>query len=89
MTEESLNNTTVISENISNEIIKIKEQPGNDILIFGSPAVSQSLMQLDLIDSYWIFINPVIFGQGIPLFAALTNKSKGTLLHLSQLTNRR
>jgi len=87
MKEESLNNTTIISENISNEIIKIKEQGGKNILIFGSPAVSQSLMQLDLIDSYWIFVNPVIFGEGIPLFAGLTNKLKLKLLTTKQFSN--
>jgi dihydrofolate reductase len=87
MAEETLNNRTVISGNISNEIIEIKEQTGKNILIFGSPAVSQLLMQLDLIDSYWIFINPVIFGKGIPLFAELINKSKLKLLDTKQFSN--
>jgi dihydrofolate reductase len=44
-------------------------------------------MQLDLIDSYWIFVNPVIFGQGIPLFAGLTKKSKLKLLTTKQFSN--
>ena len=87
MTQESLNNTIIISENISNEVIKIKEQAGKNILIFGSPAISQSLMQLDLIDSYWIFVNPIIFGLGIPLFAGLTNKSKLKLQATKQFSN--
>lgn len=65
----SLDNTTVISENIPNAVLKIKHQPGKDILLFGSPTVAQLLMQHHLIDSYWIFVNPVIFGNGIPLFA--------------------
>jgi dihydrofolate reductase len=39
MTEGGLNNTTFISGNISNEITKIKEQKGKNILIFGSPSV--------------------------------------------------
>src|SRR3979490_1010853 len=76
MTGESLNNTTIISSNIPNEIIKIKEQAGEDILIFGSPTISQLLMKLDLIDSYWIFVNPIIFGQGIPLFADKMDRIK-------------
>jgi dihydrofolate reductase len=53
----------------------------------GSPAASQSLMQLDLIDSYWIFVNPIIFGRGIPLFAGTTNKSKLRLLTTKQFAN--
>jgi dihydrofolate reductase len=87
MTGENLNNTTIISRDILNEIIKIKEQTGKNILIFGSPTTSQSLMQLDLIDSYWIFVNPIIFGEGIPLFAGLTNKSKLKLLTTKQFSN--
>ena len=87
MTEKSLNNTTVISGNISNEIIKIKEQTGEGILIFGSPAVSQLLMKHDLIDSYWIFVNPIIFGEGIPLFSDMKNKIKLKLLTTKQFPN--
>jgi dihydrofolate reductase len=87
MTNENLHNTVIINENILNEIIKIKNQPGKDILIFGSPAVTQLLMQLDLIDSYWIFVNPVIFGKGIPLFAGLANKRKLKLLATKQFSN--
>lgn len=87
MTQERLKNTTIISGNISNEILKIKEQKGKNILIFGSPSVSQALIKLDLIDIYWIFVNPVIFGQGIPLFAGLENKSKLKFLSSTQFAN--
>jgi dihydrofolate reductase len=68
--------TTVIGENLRAELLTIREQPGKDILLFGSPAASQSLMRLDLIDSYWIFINPVIFGSGIPFFADVNQQMK-------------
>jgi len=44
-------------------------------------------MKHDLIDYYWIFINPIIFGQGIPLFAGQTNKLKLKLLVTKQLPN--
>ena len=87
MTKKGLNNTTIISGNISNEIIKIKEQPGKNVLIFGSPAVSQILMKDDLIDSYWIFVNPIIFGKGIPLFEDMEDKIKLKLLTTKQFPN--
>jgi dihydrofolate reductase len=79
MKNENRNNTTILSENILGEIKKIKEQAGRNILIFGSPSVSQLLMQHSLIDDYWIFVNPVVFGKGIPLFTEL-NKAKFKLL---------
>jgi len=85
--EVSSSNTIVISKNIADEIIKMKEETGKNILIFGSPSISQLCMQLDLIDSYWIFVNPVIFGKGIPLFAELTNKLKLKLLTTKQFAN--
>jgi dihydrofolate reductase len=82
-----LNNTYVISDEVSNKVTKIKEQPGRDILIFGSAAVSQILIQAGLLDSYWIFINPVIFGKGIPLFANLNDRIKLKLIYTKQFSN--
>jgi dihydrofolate reductase len=87
MKSQNLNNTIIISDHIANELIKIKDQPGKDILIFGSPAVSQLLMQHDLIDSYWIFVNPIIVGKGIPLFTEMSNKIKLKLVATKQFSN--
>jgi dihydrofolate reductase len=82
-----LHHTTILRGNISNEIIKLREQAGKNILIFGSPSVFQSLLQSDLVDHYWIFVNPVIFGQGIPLFTGPTKKVKLKLLFAKQFSN--
>jgi dihydrofolate reductase len=62
-------NTTMISDHLSVRINEIKQQAGNDILLFGSPTATHSLIQLDLIDGYWLFVNPIILGRGISLFA--------------------
>lgn len=67
-----LQNTQVISDNLIENITRLKQQPGKNILIFGSPRASHSLLQLGLIDEYWIFVNPVLIGQGIPLFKNVT-----------------
>jgi dihydrofolate reductase len=71
-----LPNTKIISENISSEIIQLKQAPGQDILIFGSPSASHSLMAESLIDDYWLFINPVLLGEGMPLFKGVKNKTQ-------------
>lgn len=79
----NLNNTTVVSEDVPDEINRIKSQTGSDdseILVFGSPTATHSLIQQDLIDGYWIFVNPVILGQGIPLFNGVKEKTKLKLL---------
>ena len=62
------NNTRLIKENIAQEIVKLKHRPGKNIMIFGSPRLTHSFMQWDLIDEYRININPVILGGGIPMF---------------------
>ncbi len=73
---ENRKNTIIVRGDIVNEVTKIKNQSGKNILIFGSPNVTQELMRLDLIDACWIFVNPVFFGKGIPLFTELKNKRK-------------
>ena len=87
MTAENLNNTIIIKDDVPNKVNEIKNQPGKDILIFGSPATSQLLMQHGLIDSYWVFINPAIFGKGILLFASLLYNIKLKLLAAKQFSN--
>jgi len=79
-----LPNTTIISENISEKINEIKHTEGADILLFGSPTATHSLIQLGLIDGYWLFLNPIIFGQGIPLFTNIKDKIKLKLLNTHQ-----
>lgn len=80
MKETELSNTTVISDNLADRINEIKQKPGEDILLFGSPTATHSLIQLNLIDGYWLFVNPIILGQGIPLFVDIKGKIKLKLL---------
>ncbi|TCC98017.1 dihydrofolate reductase family protein [Pedobacter psychroterrae] len=68
MNEKGLDNTTIISGQLADNINEIKNQDGKNILIFGSPRASHSLLGQGLIDEFWLFVNPVLLGQGIPLF---------------------
>ena len=86
MKEEGLTNTTIISNNLSDSITEIKQQPGADILLFGSPTATHTLIQVNLIDGYWLFVNPIILGRGIPLFAGVKDKTKLNLLSTRQFT---
>lgn len=58
----------VIGQDLVKEIGEIKNGNGKEILIFGSPSAGHSLAQLGLIDEYWLFVNPVLLGKGIPMF---------------------
>ncbi|MEO7043657.1 MAG: dihydrofolate reductase family protein, partial [Ferruginibacter sp.] len=82
----NLPNTTIISDNLSERINEIKQQEGSEILLFGSPTATHSLMQLNLIDGYWLFVNPIILGEGIPLFADIKEKIKLKLLSTQAFT---
>src|SRR5260221_1313175 len=72
-------NTIIIADNVTHEINKLKPVSGKDILIFGSPTASHTLMAENLIDDYWLFINPVLLGQGIPLFKGIKEITSLTL----------
>ncbi|MES2592570.1 MAG: dihydrofolate reductase family protein [Bacteroidota bacterium] len=90
MKGKDLPNTTIISDNLSDRINEIKQSSkgGNkDILLFGSPTATHSLIQLNLIDGYWLFVNPIILGQGIPLFTDIKDKIKLKLLTTQQFTS--
>jgi dihydrofolate reductase len=87
MNDKGLANTTIISENLAKKINEIKQQPGNEILLFGSPTATHSLMQLNLIDGYWLFVNPIILGRGIPLFADIKDKIRLKLVTTRQFTS--
>lgn len=87
MKDLSLTNTTIISDSLSDRINKIKNQSGPDILLFGSPTATHSLIQLNLIDGYWLFVNPIILGRGIPLFTDIKDQIKLKLLTTHQFTS--
>jgi dihydrofolate reductase len=77
----------VIGKGFTEEIKKIKHSPGKDILLFGSPSVFQALEKINAIDVYWIFVNPVIFGKGIPLFATGDGLKKLKLISHTLFSN--
>ena len=77
----SLANTKIISDNLTDEILKLKGGAGREIVIFGSPSAAHSLMAAKLIDDYWLFVNPILLGAGIPLFKGLQDKTELTLIN--------
>ncbi len=82
-----LTNTDIIKDNRFDRIQKLKQQEGPDILLFGSPTATHSLMEQNLIDGYWLFVNPIILAKGIPLFENTKENTKLKLLGSKQFTN--
>jgi dihydrofolate reductase len=61
-------NTRIIRDDLLGEISKMKNEPGENLLLIGSASIAHAFMEHNLIDEYWINVNPVILGTGIPLF---------------------
>src|SRR5215204_3300578 len=62
-------NSTLIKENIAQEITRLKQQPGKNIGITGSATLVQSLLREDLLDELGLMIHPIVVGAGRRLFA--------------------
>ena len=70
------NNSTLIERDVAEEIRRMKEEDGKDILIFGSGELINTLMQHDLIDEFRLLVYPVVLGEGKHLFK---DEAKATL----------
>ena len=62
------NNSHIIKGNIVEEIAKLKQQDGKDIMVHGSAMLVQTLIQHDLVDHYRLLVYPVVLGKGKRLF---------------------
>ena|SRR5688572_10396334 len=61
-------NSTIISSNVVEEVRKLKEQPGKNILLDGSSVLAHTLIENDLVDEYALHVYPLALGSGKRLF---------------------
>jgi dihydrofolate reductase len=80
-------NTTLVNDNLKENLTKLKHQPGKDILILGSGSIVAALTQMGLIDEYRFIINPVILGAGKPQFTGDVDRAKLTLTGMAKLAS--
>ncbi|MEP6527359.1 MAG: dihydrofolate reductase family protein [Nocardioidaceae bacterium] len=64
----------------ADEVSRLKQQPGKDLVLFGGADIASTFMRLGLIDEYRLFVHPVALGGGTPLFPATDERVKLTLV---------
>jgi dihydrofolate reductase len=80
-------NTRLVRDDMATEIIRLKQLPGKDMIIFGSGKITSTLANAGLIDEYRIIICPVILGGGTPMFAGVNNRPKLDLISTRKFDN--
>jgi dihydrofolate reductase len=68
LVEPEWNNTTVIEDDIVEEVSKLKQEPGDYLLVNGSAQLVQLLADHGLVDEYRMMIFPTVLGAGKRLF---------------------
>jgi dihydrofolate reductase len=64
-------NTRMVKDNIEEEIKNMKQQPGKNMTLLGSGSILTQFAQQGLIDEYQIMVNPVVLGDGTPIFKGI------------------
>jgi dihydrofolate reductase len=75
LAQAAWNNSTIIKDNVPDEVRKLKERVDGDILINGSCRLVQTLIEHDLVDEYRLMIFPIVLGAGKRLFATADTPS--------------
>ena len=74
-------NTTLAKGNIIDEVSQLKKRQGKDIIVYGGAGFVSSLIENNLIDEYYLFINPVAIGKGMTIFSNLKEGLNLKLMH--------
>jgi dihydrofolate reductase len=72
--------TTVASGDLAEEVARLKDQPGGEIIVYGGYTFAQALTLHDLVDEYRLVTRPVALGSGEPMFKDLPRGRRLTLV---------
>jgi dihydrofolate reductase len=83
----SWNNTRLLKGDLSTEVRRLKEEPGEGLVILGSGSIVSQLAPDGLIDEYQFVVNPIILGKGRTLFEGVADKLKLNLTKTRAFAN--
>ena len=87
MENASWQNTTLVKGELADEMKRLKEQPGADLVILGSASIVAQLSDARLIDEYQVAMNPVVLGGGKSMFDGVNEKLPLKLTRLQSFQN--
>jgi dihydrofolate reductase len=64
-------NTEIAKGDLAEEVNRLKNQSSKDIIVYGGSAFVASLVKEQLIDEFYLYMNPIALGQGVALFNQL------------------
>jgi dihydrofolate reductase len=67
-------NSSLLTGDLAGEVAKLREQPGKNIQIPGSPTLVRSLLRDGLLDELSLMVHPVVVGSGMRLFDGIANQ---------------
>ena len=79
MGQASWNNTRVIKGDLAEEIRKLKEAPGDGLVLMGSGSIISQIALAGVIDEYQMVVNPLALGKGRTMFEGIKNQLNLTL----------
>ena len=82
LNQAALRNTTVVGKDYPAALNILKRETPGEILLFGSPTAAHRLLADHLIDECWLFVNPVLLSNGIPVFNNIQEKQALKLLQV-------
>ena len=74
MDNPSWNKTKLVKGDLASEIRKMKNEPGPDMVVFGSGSIISQLALEGLIDEYQVVVNPIVLGKGRTMFDGVQKK---------------
>ena len=80
-------NSALLSGNVTESVLAMKGQTGNNVLVFGSPGLAACLMGVHLIDELRIMVHPVLLGAGRPLLQDVSERHKLKLVKARTLAS--
>jgi dihydrofolate reductase len=80
LTRSGWDNTTLATGDIKEEVNKLKDQNGKDIVVYGGAGFVSSLIKEGLIDEYHLFVDPAAIGAGMPIFRELVRIQQFSLV---------